>query len=202
MKTSDEIIKQLKKRLEAFDNKLSVRNTGVVEKNTDGVIITSGLSNAQMGEQVEFENKSQGVVLNLDEDTVSVIVLGESENIKQGDSVKTTGKLLSINASEELLSRVINPLGYPLDGKTKIEKGILMPLEKIAAGFAGVKEAYALQAGRELRVIVKPDEITDDEAIVTAEKIKEELEQKFEVFPGQIKVTVIRETRAETTTKI
>ena len=75
-------------------------------------------------------------------------------------------------------------------------------IEDIAKTKKGVKEAYALQAGRELRVIVKPDEITDDEAIVTAEKIKEELEQKFEVFPGQIKVTVIRETRAETTTKI
>ncbi len=75
-------------------------------------------------------------------------------------------------------------------------------IEDIAKTKKGVKEAYALQAGRELRVIVKPDELTDDEAIVTAEKIKEELEQKFEVFPGQIKVTVIRETRAEATTKI
>ncbi len=75
-------------------------------------------------------------------------------------------------------------------------------IEDIAKTKKGVREAYALQAGRELRVIVKPDEMTDDEAIVTAEKIKEELEQKFEVFPGQIKVTVIRETRAETTTKI
>src|SRR4030042_428044 len=134
MKTSDEIIKQMEKRLEAFDNKLSVKNTGIVEKNTDGVITASGLSNALMGEQVEFENKSQGVVLNLDEDTVSIILLGRSEDIKQGDGVKTTGKLLSINASEELLSRVINPLGDPLDGKTKIKKGKLMPLEKIAAG--------------------------------------------------------------------
>ncbi len=75
-------------------------------------------------------------------------------------------------------------------------------IEDIAKTKKGVREAYALQAGRELRVIVKPDEMTDDEAIVTAEKIKEELEQKFEVFPGQIKVTVIRETRAEVTTKI
>ncbi len=75
-------------------------------------------------------------------------------------------------------------------------------IEDIAKTKKGVKEAYALQAGRELRVIVRPEEMTDDEAIVTAEKIKEELEQKFEVFPGQIKVTVIRETRAETTTKI
>ena len=75
-------------------------------------------------------------------------------------------------------------------------------IEDIAKTKKGVKEAYALQAGRELRVIVKPDEMTDDEAIVIAEKIKEELEQKFEVFPGQIKVTVIRETRAEAITKI
>ena len=75
-------------------------------------------------------------------------------------------------------------------------------IEDIAKTKKGVKEAYALQAGRELRVIVKPDEMTDDEAVITAEKIKEELEQKFEVFPGQIKVTVIRETRAEATTKI
>jgi ribonucrease Y len=75
-------------------------------------------------------------------------------------------------------------------------------IEDIAKTKKGVKEAYALQAGRELRVIVRPDEITDDEALVIAEKIREELEQKFEVFPGQIKVTVIRETRAEATTKI
>ncbi|MFH0979466.1 MAG: ribonuclease Y [Candidatus Roizmanbacteria bacterium] len=75
-------------------------------------------------------------------------------------------------------------------------------IEDVAKTKKGVREAYALQAGRELRVIVKPDEITDDEAILIAEKIKEELESKFDVFPGQIKVTIIRETRAEATTKI
>jgi ribonuclease Y len=75
-------------------------------------------------------------------------------------------------------------------------------IEDVAKSKKGVKEAYALQAGRELRVIVKPEEITDDEATILAEKIRQELEEKFEVFPGQIKVTVIRETRAETTTKI
>ncbi|MGB9883100.1 MAG: ribonuclease Y [Microgenomates group bacterium] len=75
-------------------------------------------------------------------------------------------------------------------------------IEDIAKTKKGVKDAYALQAGRELRVIVKPEEITDDEATILAHKIKEELEQKFEVFPGQIKITVIREYRAEETTKI
>jgi ribonuclease Y len=75
-------------------------------------------------------------------------------------------------------------------------------IEDIARTKKGVREVYALQAGRELRVIVKPEEINDDESTVLATKIKEELEQKFEVFPGQIKVTIIREFRTEATTKI
>src|SRR3989339_1273441 len=75
-------------------------------------------------------------------------------------------------------------------------------IEEAAKTKKGVKEVYALQAGRELRVIVKPDEVTDDEAVIMAEKIREELESKFDVFPGQIKVTIIRESRAEATTKI
>lgn len=75
-------------------------------------------------------------------------------------------------------------------------------IEDTAKAKKGVREVFALQAGRELRVIVSPDEISDSEAIVLAEKIKSELEEKFEVFPGQIKVTIIREYRAEATTKI
>jgi len=75
-------------------------------------------------------------------------------------------------------------------------------IEDAAKTKKGVREAYALQAGRELRVVVKPEEMTDEESTILAEKIKEELEQKFDVFPGQIKVTVIREYRAEITTKI
>lgn len=75
-------------------------------------------------------------------------------------------------------------------------------IEEVAKTKKGVKEAYALQAGRELRVIVRPDEVSDEDAAVVASKIKQELEEKFEVFPGQIKITVIREFRAEDRTKI
>jgi len=75
-------------------------------------------------------------------------------------------------------------------------------IEEAAKTKKGVKEAFVLQAGRELRVIIKPEELTDDEMVVLAEKIKEELEKKFDVFPGQIKITVIRETRVEVVTKI
>ena len=134
MKKADEIIKNLEKRLSSFDQGLEVKNTGTVLKNTDGVITASGLSKAVMGEQVEFEDGSSGVILNLDEDTVSIILLDKADGIKEGDKIKTTGKLLNINVSEDILGRVVNPLGQPLDGKTKIKKGKDMPLEKIAAG--------------------------------------------------------------------
>jgi F-type H+-transporting ATPase subunit alpha len=130
----EDIIKQLEERLSSFKLSPKLQNIGNVEKNTDGVIIVSGLSRAFMGELVSFSDGTQGMVLNLDEDYVSIILLGKGDNIKEGDTVKTTGKLLSINASEDLLGRVINPLGEPLDAKPKIKKGKNMPLEKIAAG--------------------------------------------------------------------
>nr|MBI5455576.1 F0F1 ATP synthase subunit alpha [Candidatus Levybacteria bacterium] len=134
MQNSENIIKQLEKRLANFTSDASLKNVGVVQKNTDGVIVASGLSKAMMGELVAFENNAKGVILNLDEDSVSIILLDQATDIKEGDSVKTTGVLLSIEASEELLGRVVNPLGLPLDGKPKIKKGKAMPLERIAAG--------------------------------------------------------------------
>lgn len=130
----ENIIKQLEERLSSFKLSPKLQNIGSVEKNTDGVIIVSGLSKAFMGELVSFSDGTQGMVLNLDEDYVSVILLGKGDKIKEGDTVKTTGKLLSINVSEDLLGRVVNPLGEPLDAKSKIKKGKNMPLEKIAAG--------------------------------------------------------------------
>jgi len=134
MQKADEIIKNLEKKLSSFDEKMEVKNVGTVVKNTDGVITATGLSKAVMGEQVEFENGSSGIILNLDEDSVSIILLNNADSISEGNSVKTTGKLLSINVSEDILGRVVNPLGEPLDGKAKIKKGKDMPLEKIAPG--------------------------------------------------------------------
>ncbi|MDP3940689.1 MAG: F0F1 ATP synthase subunit alpha [bacterium] len=131
---SDEIISLLEHRLRDFSSDLKAQNVGVVETNNDGVLRVSGLSQAMMGEMVDLPHGAQGVVLNLAEDTVSVILLSSGTQIREGDSVKTTGRLLSINASDQLLGRVINPLGTPLDGKAKAKQGKDMPLEKIAAG--------------------------------------------------------------------
>ena len=133
MTDTDDIINLLEKRLATFEDQKS-SNVGIVEKNQDGVITASGLSKAMMGELVSFDKGNKGLVLNLDEESVSIILLDRAENIKEGDVVKTTGKLLSIPVSENLLGRVINPLGIPLDGKPKVEKGTFMPLERIAAG--------------------------------------------------------------------
>ena len=130
---SDDIIAQLEKKVGDFFVDQKTQNIGNVEKNNDGVVIASGLSQAMVGEILVCKNK-QGVVLNLDEDNVSLIMLDNANDVKEGDSVKTTGELLSIKASEELLGRVINPLGIPLDGKANIKKGKNMPLEHIAAG--------------------------------------------------------------------
>ncbi|MBF8250086.1 MAG: synthase subunit alpha [Candidatus Levybacteria bacterium] len=131
---NSKIIETLEKKLMSFGGDVKTENVGTVIKNTDGVITATGLSRAIMGEKVVFKDGNAGTILNLDEDSVSIILLGEASSIKEGDTLKTTGEMLSIQVSEELLGRVIDPLGNPLDNKPKIKKGKNMPLEKIAAG--------------------------------------------------------------------
>lgn len=128
------IIEKLEKKLSTFNADPKTQNIGRVEKFTDGVVQASGLTKAFMGEIIAFEDGSEGFILNLDEDHASIILLSGGKNVKEGDTVKTTGRHLTINASEDLLGRVVNPQGQPLDGKSAIKKGKEMPLEKIAAG--------------------------------------------------------------------
>lgn len=131
---SNDILKQLEDRVKGFHYDAKTQNVGRVEVNHDGVITASGLSKAVMGEQVLIADSVPGVVLDLTEDSVSIILLDESSDIKEGDTVSTTGELLGVTVSDDILGRVVNPLGVPLDGKPAIKKGKLMPLERIAAG--------------------------------------------------------------------
>lgn len=131
---SEDIIKKLENKLSSFETSSKVQNVGIIESIGDNVIVASGLSKAQMGEQVVFQDGTPGLILNLDEDSVSIVLLDRSEKLKEGDSVKTTGNLLTIKAHEDLLGRVINPVGKPLDGKAELKRGKDMPLERIAAG--------------------------------------------------------------------
>jgi F-type H+-transporting ATPase subunit alpha len=134
MINDQDIIKQLEKRLSNFNADAKTEHVGIVERNNDGVITATGLSKVTMGEMVEFETGTQGVVLNLSEDTVSIILLSDDSEIKEGQQIKRTEKLLSIDVSDEVLGRVINPMGLPLDGKPKLKGKKTMPLERIAAG--------------------------------------------------------------------
>ncbi len=134
MMKSEEIIKKLEKKLSGFESNPKQQNIGVVEKITDNIVVASGLSKALMGEEVLFDDGTPGLILNLDEDSVSIVLLGKSTKLTEGDTVKTTGKILTVMAHEDLLGRVINPVGVPLDGKPAVKKGKAMPLEKIAAG--------------------------------------------------------------------
>jgi len=134
MINNEEIIKELEKNIMTFSQDTKTKNVGIVEKNSDGVVVASGLSQAFMGEQVEFENGEKGMVLNLDEDYVSIILFEGGDKITEGNKVKTTGKILSIIANDKLIGRTISPRGVPLDGKPSVRTGKSMPLEKIAAG--------------------------------------------------------------------
>lgn len=129
-----EIIENLENRLMSFGKDKKTQNIGIVERNNDGVVVANGLSTAFMGELVLFEDGTTGVILSLSEDNVSITLLGGGTNIKEGDTIRRTGKILSITVSEDLLGRVISSLGEPLDGKSKIKNGKNMPLEKIAPG--------------------------------------------------------------------
>lgn len=131
---SDKIIQNLQKKLAAFGEDPKTQNVGRVIRYADGVALASGLSKVAMGEKVIFKDGSTGMVLNLDEDTVSIILLDEGQKIKEGSEIKTTNEMLGIDVSDGLLGRVIDPLGNPLDGKQKIKKDKTMPLEKIAPG--------------------------------------------------------------------
>ena len=134
MISNEEIIKDLEKNLASFTTDTKSKNVGYVEKNGDGVVSCSGLSQALVGEQVVFADGTYGMVLGLDEDNVSIILFGSGENITEGVKVQTTGKVLSITASEKLIGRVVSPLGKPLDGKPEVKTGKSMLFERIAAG--------------------------------------------------------------------
>ena len=125
----------LKQQLTGFEGKASLDEIGSVLQIGDGIARIYGLSNAQYGELVQFEDGLEGIVLNLEEDNVGVVLLGESTSIKEGAIVKRTNRIASINVGEGILGRVVNTLGFPIDGKGPITGELFeMPLERKAPG--------------------------------------------------------------------
>jgi|TARA_B100000767_G_scaffold57143_1_gene52877 F-type H+-transporting ATPase subunit alpha len=125
----------LKQQLAGLDASASLDEVGTVLQVGDGIARVYGLSNVQYGELVQFDSGLEGIVLNLEEDNVGVVLLGPSKEIKEGDTVKRTQRIASINVGEKIVGRVVNTLGKPIDGKGNIEGKLYeMPLERKAPG--------------------------------------------------------------------
>ncbi|MCH8545278.1 MAG: F0F1 ATP synthase subunit alpha [Cryomorphaceae bacterium] len=125
----------LREQLSGFRSETELQEVGTILQVGDGIARAFGLSSAQAGELVEFENGLQGIVLNLEEDNVGIVLLGASTEIREGSTVKRTGRIASINVGEGIVGRVVDTLGQPIDGKGAIEgETFQMPLERKAPG--------------------------------------------------------------------
>ena len=130
----DEVAAILRRQLAGFEKESDIYDVGTVLQVGDGVARVYGLSKALMSELIEFPHGVFGMVLNLEEDNVGCILFGESSEIKEGDTVKRTGRVASMPVGEQMLGRVVNPLGQPTDGRGPITTETLMPIERKALG--------------------------------------------------------------------
>ena len=130
----EEISKIIRSQIENYENKMESSETGVVILVGDGIAKASGLDNCMSGELVEFPDGSYGMAQNLEENTVSIVILGSDQGIKEGDTVKRTGKVVSVPVGSKLIGRVVNALGAPIDGKGTIEAEDYRPIESPAPG--------------------------------------------------------------------
>jgi len=132
----EEISSIIRKQIENFDVDLAMDEVGTVLMVGDGIARIYGLDKVMTNEMVEFENGSYGLALNLEEDSVGVVIMGEYVDIEEGQSVKRTGRILAVPAGEALIGRVVTPLAQPLDGKGPVETTEFMPIEGDAPGIA------------------------------------------------------------------
>lgn len=179
MKLLDEYIKEIESELNKKQSKVTAKEVGTVEDVKDGVVLLSGLDNVEYGEIIQFDSGVEAYVIDLMEDQVGAIVLGNYLKIKYGDVAKSTGRILSIPVSDDILGRVVDPMGNPLDGMVRIKAKKQYPLEKIAPGVVarksvtvslqtGIKAIDALVAvGRGQRELIMGDRGTGKTTIAT-----------------------------------
>jgi F-type H+-transporting ATPase subunit alpha len=129
-----EISDLIKQRIEQFESVAEARNEGTIVSVTDGIVRIHGLSDALQGEMLEFPGDTYGMALNLERDSVGAVILGDYTHLSEGDSVKTTGRILEVPVGEGLLGRVVNSLGEPIDGKGEVSADSSAPVEKVAPG--------------------------------------------------------------------
>lgn len=176
---SEDIVKALIDQISGFDQPLRTTNVGTVVEVGDGIARIYGLSQAMAGELLDFGNGTLGMALNLEEDTVGAIVLGDYKAIAEGTEVRTTGRIAQVPVGDALLGRVVNPVGEPLDGKGPINATEFRPVEVVAPGVimrqevrvplqTGIKSIDAMiPIGRGQRELIIGDRATGKTAIVT-----------------------------------
>jgi F-type H+-transporting ATPase subunit alpha len=131
---ASEISDLIKARIDQFKSETEDRNVGTVVSVTDGIVRVHGLGDARYGEMLQFNADTYGLALNLEQDSVGAVVLGDYKTIVEGDTVKTTGRILEVPVGPELLGRVVDALGVPIDGKGPIKTTLKAPLERVAPG--------------------------------------------------------------------
>src|SRR3989304_4691582 len=145
---AEEISMIIKKKIISFQKGLELKEVGVVISVGDGIARIYGLEKAMAGELLEFPGEVMGMVLNLEEDNVGAVLLGEDRFIKEGDEVKRTGRIIEVPVGEALIGRVVNAIGQPVDGKGPIDTKEFGPIERVAPGVIDRKSVHEpLQTG-------------------------------------------------------
>ena len=144
----EEISSVIKEQIQKYSTGFEVSDVGTVIQVADGIARIHGLEKAMQGELLEFPNEIYGMVLNLEEDNVGAVLLGDTSNINEGDTVKTTGRVVEVPVGDAMLGRVVNALGQPVDGKGPIETDKFRQIERVASGVISRKSVDTpLQTG-------------------------------------------------------
>jgi F-type H+-transporting ATPase subunit alpha len=189
-----EISELIKNKIESFGGAPEVRTEGTIVSVTDGICRVHGLADVMQGEMLEFPNNTFGMALNLERDSVGAVVLGEYEHISEGDTVKCTGRILEVPVGPELIGRVVNALGQPIDGKGPINAKLTDKIEKVAPGViarqsvsqpvqTGLKSIDAMvPVGRGQRELIIGDRQTGKTAVAVDAIINQKGQDMFCVY--------------------
>ena len=203
---ADEISSLIQKQIEGFDGNIELKETGRVISVGDGIARIHGLENAMSGELLSFPGNLVGMVLNLEEDNVGAILLGFDNDIKEGDEVKRTGRIMEVPIGPEMVGRVVNSLGEPIDGKGPIKTDKFGPIERIAPGVIERKSVHEplqtgikaidgmIPVGRGQRELIIGDRQTGKTAVAIDTIINQKGQNVFCIYVavGQKRSTVAR----------
>jgi F0F1-type ATP synthase alpha subunit len=170
----EEISSVIKEQIKRYSAELEVSEVGTVIQVADGIARIHGLEKAMQGELLEFPGEVYGMVLNLEEDNVGAVLLGDSRNINEGDTVKTTGRVVEVPVGDALTGRVVNALGQPIDGKGPINTDKTRKIERVASGVITRKSVFHFrQVSRLSMPWFLSEEVRESLSLVTVRQVRQ-----------------------------